>query len=88
MTTFHASTTSFASAGRRRDQAGRGARDGQMFDRLVRGTIFADADRIMRQDVNHGDSHDGAQAHAAAHVIGEHEKGRAERDALWSGSCH
>ena len=69
------------------DQAGRGAEHRQMFDRLMRGPVFADANRIMRENVDHGDSHDGAQAQAAAHVIRENKEGRAERDALSSGSC-
>ena len=50
-----------------------------MLDGLMRGP---DAKRIS-EDVDHGNFHQAAQPHAAAHVIGKYEKGRAE----WTHFC-
>ncbi len=48
----------------------------QMLHRLVRRPVFADANRIVRQDVQHRPMHDAGQSHAAAHVIGKDKEGR------------
>ena len=34
------------------------ARSGQLLDRLVRRAVFADADRVVREDVNHRQLHE------------------------------
>ena len=44
-----------------RDQAGDGAQRGEMLDRLVRRPVFADADRVVREDVDDRDLHERAQ---------------------------
>ena len=66
-------------AGAKHVQAGNGAAGGQMLDRLVGRAIFADADRIVRQDVEHRLMHDAGQPHAAPHVVGKDEEGRRVR---------
>ena len=60
--TRHASTTSLASPGRKRDQARNRAQDGQLLDRLMRRAVFADADRIVREDVDDRQLHERRQA--------------------------
>jgi hypothetical protein len=43
-----------------RDEAGDGAQRDELLDRLVRRTVFADADRIVREDVDDRQLHHGA----------------------------
>src|SRR5260370_7280870 len=50
-----------------------------MLDGLMRGSILADADGIMREDVNYRNLRYSAQAHSAAHVIRENKERRAKR---------
>ncbi len=57
-----ASATSLASPGRKYDQAGNRAQRNQLLHRLVRGTVLADADRIVREDVDDRQFHQRAQA--------------------------
>ena len=44
----------------------------------MRRTIFADINRIVREDVKRRDLHDCAEAKATARVVAEDEKARAE----------
>src|SRR4029453_6888423 len=64
------------------DQAGDGAQGRKMFDWLMRWSIFADADRIVREDVDHRDFHEGAQADGRAAVVAENEEPRSEGSKL------
>ncbi len=50
----------------------------QLFDRLMRRPIFADGDTIVREDVEHLQPAQCAEANGWFHVIGEHQKRRAE----------
>ena len=52
MMTFQASATSLASRGPQHDQARDGPQRRQLLDRLVRRPVLADADRVVREDVN------------------------------------
>src|SRR5208283_2417848 len=51
-----------------------GAKRRKLFDWLMRRPIFANANRVMRENVNWIDLHQRAQAHAGPHVIAEIEK--------------
>ena len=50
----------------------------QLFDRLMRRSVFAQADRIVREDVNYRHLHEGCQANRRAHVVAEIEERAAE----------
>jgi len=70
----------FVRVSRTKDQqAGDAAAGRQVFDRLVRRAVFAQADGIVRQHVQHALVHDGAQPHRRPHVIGEHKERAAVR---------
>ena len=81
--TRHASTTSLASPGRIVIRPGM-ARSDKMLDRLMRGTVFADADRVVREDVDDRDLHDRGEADRGAAVIAEDQKARPIRPHLES----
>ena len=49
-------------------------RRGQLLDRLVRRAVLADADRIVREDVDDRDLHDRAQADGRPRVVAEDEE--------------
>jgi hypothetical protein len=49
----------------------------QMLDRLVRRSVLAEPDGIMRQHVDHALLHQRRQPHAAARIIGKHQEGAA-----------
>ena len=51
-----------------------------MFNRLVGRAVFADADRIVRQNINHPNTHQGRQTHGRTHIIGKDQKSAAERN--------
>ena len=51
-----------------------------MFDGLMGGTIFAQADRIVRVHQNHALPHDRGHAHRIACVVGEGQEGAAKRN--------
>ena len=53
---------------------------GEMLDRLVRRAILAQADRIVRQHVDHPLAHDGAHADRRTHIVGEHKERAGVRD--------
>ena len=57
MMTFQASTTSLASAGPEHDQAGNRPQGGKLLDRLVGRAVLADADRVVREDIDDRDFH-------------------------------
>ena len=59
-------------------QIGHGAQARQLFHRLMRGTVLADADRIMREYPQARQFHERTQADRRAHVIGEDQEARAE----------
>ena len=46
-----------------------------MLDRLVRRTVFADADRVVRHHMDHALTHQRAEADGGAGVIREDEEG-------------
>ncbi len=52
----------------------------QMFDGLMRGAVFADADGIVRHDVDRANAHQSREADRGTAVIGKDEERRAERD--------
>jgi hypothetical protein len=56
-----------------------GPASGEMLDRLMRRAIFAQPDRVVRENVQHRLVHDAGQTHRRAHVIREDE----ERSAVW-----
>ena len=45
-----------------------------MLDRLMRRTVFADADRIVREDEDRGNLHDRGEPHRRAAVVAEDEE--------------
>ena len=59
------------------DQARNGAQRDQLLHRLVRRAVFADADGIVREDVDHRQFHQRAQADGRAHVVAEDQEARA-----------
>ena len=79
MITRQASATSLASPGPKHDEARNGAQRNQLLHRLMRGPIFADADGIVREDVDDGKFHQRAQANGRAHVVAKNQEARAVR---------
>ena len=61
-------------AGAKHNQTGDRAQRCQMLYRLVRRAIFADANRIMRKDVNCRDFHDRAKSDRRPRIVAENEK--------------
>src|SRR6266481_7003643 len=53
-----------------------------MFDGLMRWSIFADADGIVREYVDHGNLHQSAEPDRAAAVVAENQKPRPEGSQL------
>src|SRR6516165_855403 len=53
-----------------------------MFDGLVRRAIFANADRVMREDIGHGNFHQRTQAYGAPPVVTEDEEPGSEGSQL------
>ncbi len=49
-----------------------------MLDRLVRRSVLADADGVMRHNVDHADTHERRKPQRGAAVIGEYEEGAGE----------
>ena len=87
MMTFHASTTSFASAGPHHHQARHGAQRRQLLDRLMRGTVFAQADGIVGEHVDGRQSPSAPPAGWRPHVVAEVEERAAEGRTL-TPPCH
>ena len=50
-----------------------------MLDGLVRGTVFAQSDGIVREHIDRLHPHEGGQANGRTHVVAEHQ----ERAAVW-----
>src|SRR5580704_11319339 len=50
-----------------------------MLDRLVSRAVFTDTDRIVRENVDHGNFHDGTETDSRLAIIGKDEKGGGER---------
>jgi len=61
-------------AGTYRDQSGNGAQRGKMLDWLMGRAIFSDSDRIMGENVNHRDFHQGAKTNRRPAVIAEDQE--------------
>src|SRR5690348_8465358 len=49
-----------------------------MLHRLVGGAVLAQADRVVRTDIDHRQPHDGSETNGRLHVIGEDQEGAAE----------
>jgi hypothetical protein len=65
----------FDRVGRAHDEMVRnGAKRRQMLDRLVGGTVFAEADRVMRHDEDRADAHQRGQPHRRSRIVGEAEE--------------
>ena len=60
------------------DQTGNRPQRGQLFDRLVRRPILADANRVVGKDVDRRNLHKGAQTDGGSGVIAEDEKAGSE----------
>src|SRR3546814_7434141 len=56
------------------------AQAGNVFNRLMRRTIFAKTDRIMREHVDAALLHQRRHANRVARVVREHQEGAAERN--------
>ena len=65
-------------AGTQHQHVRHGAQRGQLLDRFMRRAVFADADGVVRHDVNRRKLHQRRQPHGWAHVVGEVEECRAE----------
>ena len=50
----------------------------ELLDRLMRRSVLADADRIVREDIDDGQLHQGRQTDRRLHVVGEDQEARAE----------
>ena len=72
-------------AGPKDDQSRDGPQAREMLDGLMGGAVFSYADRVVREDVDHGDFHNRAEADGRPHVVGEDEESRAERSHLGEG---
>ena len=60
-------------------QAHDGAQGGQLFHRLVGGAVFAQADGVVRPDVQRRDTHQGAEPDRRTLVVGEDQERAGER---------
>ncbi len=56
------------------DETGDRAQRCKLLDRLMRRAIFADADRIVREDVNDGNLHQRAEPDCGAGIVAEDQK--------------
>ena len=64
-------------AGRRTSRPGIARSDGELLDRLMRRPVLADADRIVREDVDDRQFHDRRQPDRRPAVVAEDEERRA-----------
>ena len=76
----HATAVSYGVAGTPDLEAGNEPQARDVLDRLVRGTVLAQADRVVRVDVDHALAHERGHAHGVARVVGEHQERAAEGD--------
>ena len=58
----------------------RGAKAGQLFDRLMRWTIFAQTDRVVRVDMDNTLLHQCPHSYGITCVFHKHQEGRHVRD--------
>ena len=65
--------------GPERDESGDRAQRRQLLDRLVRRAVFADADRIVREDVDDRNLHQRTQPDRRAGIVTEDQEARSER---------
>src|SRR5262249_45222728 len=56
------------------DESGDGAQRGQLLDRLVRAPVLAQTNGVVREDVDHRELHDRAQADRRPRVIAEDQE--------------
>ena len=56
------------------------AQAGELLDRLMRGAVLAQRDAVVGEHVDHVQPHQRGEADRRAHVIGEDQERRAERD--------
>ena len=78
--TRHASAVSVASAGRITVKSGNRAQRRQLLDRLVRRSVLAEPDRVVREDVDHVLLHERREPHRRPHVVREDQERAAVRD--------
>ena len=64
------------------EQSGHRPQRRELLDRLVRRAVLADADRVVREDVDDGDLHQRGEPDRAARVVREDEEPRPERAQL------
>ena len=74
----HASTVSWASAGRSTTRPGMARRDASWLDRLVRRAVLAEEDRVVGEHVDDRLPHQGGESNRRPHVVREDEEGAAE----------
>ena len=55
-------------------EVGDSSQRGQMFDGLVSGPIFTQADRIVCPHIGHGQSHESCESNSRAHVVTEDQE--------------
>ena len=65
-------------AGSHDENIGHGAQRRELFDGLVRRAVFADADGVVRKDIDNGNFHEAGETHGRLHVVAEIEKCSAE----------
>ena len=65
-------------AGPQHDQSGNGPQRRELLDRLVRRAVLADADRIVREDIDHRDLHDRSQPDRHPAIVAEDQESGAE----------
>ena len=75
-----ASAVSLASAGRMHAEPGDGAQRGDVLDRLVGGTVLADAHRVVGEGVDDLGPRERGEPDGRAAVVGEHEERAADRE--------
>src|SRR6202795_3571808 len=68
------------------NQARYRAQRNQLFDRLVSRPIFADPDRVVREDIDDGDFHERREPDRRTHIVAEDQEARAKGPNL--GQCH
>ena len=56
------------------ENIGHSAQRRELFDGLVRRAVFADADRVVREDIDDGDFHEAGEAHGRLQVVAKIEK--------------
>ena len=80
MALAQATTDSTVSAGTPDIHARNQAQGRNVLDRLVGRTVFAETDRIVREDVDRAQIHEGRHAKRISRIVGEGEEGGAVGD--------